>query len=227
MGEPMKTCAETVISNSMIHNYSFRRTWLPARMAGISGGGFRPQLHIQLFFSQSRWGQHCRQCWKFAPCDTWRPGGPRGCAKWNRREDEQTHRIPLHQVRVAPLVKLYCWSDALAYKCSSRCVCEVHVFVVHTVCAQFKCLCNMYVVLLVVGIQCLEYCFVIAQSVRAAVGARGHHAKEPQLQEHGAALQLSTPCYLCLQGVEIRCETDHVNARCQKYQGSLPTRIHV
>lgn len=33
-----------------------------------------------------------------------------------------------------------------------------------------KCLCNLYVVLLVVGIQCLEYCFVVAQSVWAAVG---------------------------------------------------------
>lgn len=35
----------------------------------------------------------------------------------------------------------------------------------------FKFLCNMYVVLLVVGIQCLEYCVIVAQSVRAAVGA--------------------------------------------------------
>lgn len=35
----------------------------------------------------------------------------------------------------------------------------------------FRCLCNMYVVLLVVGIQCLEYCVVVAQSIRAAVGA--------------------------------------------------------
>ena len=138
MREPMKTCAETVFSNSMTRNYSFRRTWLPARMAGISGGGFRPQLHIQLFFCQSRWGQHCRQCWKFAPCDTWRPRGPWRCTEWNRREDKQTHRVPLHQVRVAPLVKLYCWSVVLAYKCSSRCVCEVHVFVMHTVCAHLS-----------------------------------------------------------------------------------------
>lgn len=61
----------------------------------------------------------------------------------------------------------------------------------------------MYVVLLVVGIQCLEYCVVVAQSVWAAVGARGHHTKEPQLQEHGAALQLPTTRHLCLQGVEV------------------------
>ncbi len=54
----------------------------------------------------------------------------------------------------------------LAYKCSTRSVCET-LTVVHI----FKCLYNMYVVLLVVGIQCLEYCVVVAQSVWAAVGA--------------------------------------------------------
>lgn len=64
--------------------------------------------------------------------------------------------------------------------------------------------CNLCVVLLVVGIQCLEYCVVVAQSIRAAVGARGHHAKESQLQEHGAAVQLPAPRRLCLQGVEVR-----------------------
>lgn len=69
---------------------------------------------------------------------------------------------------------------------------------------MFKCLCNLYVVLLVVGIQCLEYCVVVAQSVWAAVGARGHHAKEPQLQEHRAALQFPPPRHLCLQGVQVR-----------------------
>lgn len=43
--------------------------------------------------------------------------------------------------------------------CAAQCV---HIF---------KYLCNTYVVLLVVGIQCLEYCVVVAQSLRAAVGA--------------------------------------------------------
>lgn len=92
------------------------------------------------------------------------------------------------------------------------CVCEVcvdvwtcgrvreNLSVVHI----FKCLYNVYVVLLVVGIQCLEYCVVVAQSVWAAVGARGHNTEEPQLQEHRAALQLPTPRRLCLQGVQVR-----------------------
>lgn len=67
-----------------------------------------------------------------------------------------------------------------------------------------QCFRNTFVVLLVVGIQCLEYCVVITQSFRATVGARGHHAKEPQLQKHGAALQLLASCRLCLQGVQVR-----------------------
>ena len=56
-------------------------------------------------------------------------------------------------------------------------VCE-NIIVAHSVsmvrsemCDTFKCLCNLYVVLLVVGIQCLEYCVVVAQSVWATVGA--------------------------------------------------------
>lgn len=78
----------------------------------------------------------------------------------------------------------------------------------------FKCMCNVYVVLLVVGIQCLEYCVVVAQSIWAAVGAWGHHAKEPQLQEHGAAFQLPTPCHFCLQGIQVRWESVHINTKC-------------
>ena len=78
-----------------------------------------------------------------------------------------------------------------------------HLTLGHTVCTIHR-LVIMYVVLLVVGIQCLEYCVVVAQSVRAAVGARGHHTKEPQLQEHGAALQLPAPRRFRLQGVQVR-----------------------
>lgn len=77
-------------------------------------------------------------------------------------------------------------------------------FVCRCVRGVFKCLRNTCVVLLVAGIQCLEYCVVITQSFWAAVGARRHHAKEPQFQEHGAALQLPASCRLRLQGVQVR-----------------------
>lgn len=224
----MQACWNSTIHNNMkklqgviliahlilctLSSCSFRCTWFPARVAGLSGGGLRPQLHLQLFLCQSGWRQHCRQCWKFAPCDPWWPGGPWRYPQWNWREDKQTHRVPLHQVHTPPLVfwailllKHHCC--ILPTKGSSRCICEVRVFVknfsAHCV-HIFRCLCNMYVVLLVVGIQCLEYCVVVAQSIRAAVGAWGHHTKEPQLQEHGATLQLPTPCRLCLQGVQVR-----------------------
>lgn len=82
----------------------------------------------------------------------------------------------------------------------------VEISIPHTVHVPsvFKWLCNLNVVLLVVGIQCLEYCVVVAQSDWATVGARGHHAQEPQLQEHRAALKLLAPCCLCLQRIQVR-----------------------
>lgn len=75
---------------------SFRCSWFLARVAGIPGGGFRPQLHLQLFIYQSWWRQHCRQCGKFTLGDPRWPWGPWRCIQRKWWEDKQTHRVPFH-----------------------------------------------------------------------------------------------------------------------------------
>lgn len=84
----------------------FRCSWFLARVAGIPGGGFRPQLHLQLFIHQSWRRERCRQCGKFTLGDPRWPRGPWRCKQRKWREDKQTHRVPFHEVHANdPTVK--------------------------------------------------------------------------------------------------------------------------
>lgn len=78
---------------------SLRCIWFLARVAGIPGGRLWPQLHLQLLIYQSRWWQHCRQCGKFTLGDSRWPWGPWRYTQRKWRKDEQTNRVPFHQVQ--------------------------------------------------------------------------------------------------------------------------------
>lgn len=63
---------------------------------------------------------------------------------------------------------------------------------------------DVFMILVVVVVQCMECCPVLTQGVRTALVPRRHHAEEPELQERRAAHQLPATRRLCVQGVQIR-----------------------
>lgn len=187
----------------------FRSAWLPARVADISCGGLGTQFYLQLILCQSGRWEHWRQRRKSAPRNPRWPRRPGRFAQWDRREDKQAYRVSLHEVMSQG--QLFMAVIGFVWKTLSfgGGFCLHHVLAACT----FKCLCNLCVVLLVVGIQCLEYCVVLAQSFWTTVGSRGHHPQEPQLEEHRAAFQLPTTCCLCLQGIQIWWEITSLDIR--------------
>lgn len=63
---------------------------------------------------------------------------------------------------------------------------------------------DVFMILVVVVIQCMECCPVLTQGLRTALVPRRHHSEEPELQERRAAYQLPATRRLCVQGVQIR-----------------------